>query len=462
VPPWYTELWQPPPADDPAGEEAGLLVDRFNRLQPYDLKRIYEQWVSQRVGPIVGQFASAAFAPATALLPVQWVAGLLAVGDSSALNNYMAHQDRGPPELLILAVRRARQAIAANPANAVAHLNLAKAYDSLRRNTRESIGPQELGEIRRTQVIAEATAALRLGLPPTSAADAHALIMQSVKHLDLQVHHFRDLVEAMRAAGPGTNDPEAFARQLQSYEENLAKAAKQLDYNLANFENNQAGKPLLERAKLALEVGLAEKALEVLQSSKGPEDLIDRTTRTMLGRELLIQLLFDTGQPEKLGELLEPRGEGGDRRMPGQLPFVNLRRYAAQSDSPQAKKVLEDLMGQSSPSIRAPLLRLEGELVLRGALESRVPMGGPLVLDMFVIVQSLERMWAGPVGAVNQANTLVNLRLLHAWFALEEGNIAEVKQDLEAAQQLMPGRYTPPVHQNLFQCLQDWLARGER
>jgi hypothetical protein len=449
--PWYTELWQAPPVDDPAGEEAGLHVARFKRLMPFDRKRITDTRVSpMQLGALllsqdnVGTFHH--------LSTLQLATAMLAWGDPGVLNTYYARLDHGPPELLILAIRRARQAIAANPTDAIAHVNLAEAYHVLWHQTRESIGPPEIGEIRRIQVIAEATAALRLGLPPGRAGDAHAMILQSVPYLDVRVRHFRGIIESMHAAGRGSNDAESFDRQMQAGEEELAKLTKELEYQRNNFDNNQAGKSLLDRADLALKVGLAEKAIEVLQGAK-VEELMDRRGQ-MPGRDMLVQLLLNTGQPEQVGDLLDPRGEAAQARGGAQLSFYNLLRFAAQGDYAQAKKVLEGTPWPQQSSVRFPLARLEAEMVLRGALESRAP-----VTQLAIVMR---RIFSTAELVVTSGNTINNARLLHAWLALEEGNIAQTKQDLEVVQQLMPGKYTPPGHQNLYQCLQEWLARGDR
>src|SRR5581483_5991587 len=91
---------------------------------------------------------------------------------------FMASHDRGPPEALLLAVRAARRALAANPDDAGAFLLLGEAYLRLARQTREE-GWQALlpglAAVRHAQAL---TALEQAALRGPDLDEAHALLAQ--------------------------------------------------------------------------------------------------------------------------------------------------------------------------------------------------------------------------------------------------------------------------------------------
>src|SRR5262249_37390134 len=108
------------------------------------------------------------------------------------LTGFLAQRDRGPPEALLLAVRAARRALAANPDDAGAFLLLGEAYLRLARQTKEqswSLRLPLLASTRRAQAL---TALRQAVLLRPDLDQAHALLFRlhaGAGHLDQALDH---------------------------------------------------------------------------------------------------------------------------------------------------------------------------------------------------------------------------------------------------------------------------------
>jgi hypothetical protein len=473
--PWWSELWEAPLPIPPAETEAALHVIRFRAVKPAYEEDTVRQWRALLAACQVGQ-ATATIPAAENSLVLLRVAttitarleGTLDPEHVTPLDRYCLtreqehylRQDHGPPETLFLAVRRGRQAVAANPDDARAHLWLAQAYEQLLSDTREALlagGVQEIGTIRRGQIIAEANRALRCDPSPAVARDAHDLLVRVYSalptHRDTLVRHARARLEAMREAGGAPDEkPAEFAARIAASE----KALEQVDKELKQLQDKHTigteGKRLLETARAALQFGLADKALNLLRNTTEIQDLMDPRTRTMAGRDLLVELLLHNGELEQLIDMLSLEGVRQDPDTQYQLLLYNLRRWAAEGDYAQARGGLDRLLAMTD------------EQIVRGKINS---------------VQASMR------SAMLSAD-LTRLHLLYAWVAVEEGAIADARHHLDAAAQTMkPLQQWLPLlanegltqveavqinqllardsaNRSLAYCLRDWLARAGR
>ena len=167
---WWEKYALAPLPHPLAADEAEIHMQYFGIL---GINAQRSQIWARRVG-LVGQAGAGSDAVATCV-QTAFRLGLLVGADSdpklpaaqrvirSALN-----PDFGPPGELILAVRAARRAVAANPDDAASYVALAKAYRALWESQespwhmRQANAPFQLLLLRRTQIIAAAQQALTL------------------------------------------------------------------------------------------------------------------------------------------------------------------------------------------------------------------------------------------------------------------------------------------------------------
>jgi hypothetical protein len=424
-----------------------------------------------------------------------------------------APQGHGPPAALFIAIRVARQAVAGSPDDPRAYLLLAQAYDQLAHKTdllALSAQVPELGMILRGQIAAAAAHVLRLQPPPLMARGAHGLMLRVCDDVnrqhkpeerlyrDVELRHLRGLVEAMKATGRQPDEPlVAFATKLHEAENDLAKLAPEVGKQSTRYRALAEGKPLLERADIAWKLGLAEEALEVLQSASGPQDWMRPGTTQMLGREVLARILLETGEVEQLGDLIGLERAQSDEG----LPWQHVSLQAALGDYARASAILEDAVvrlgsgerGGRVAITRESIVRKLGEVLEYEAIRAGgiVPYGAilwrppdsyrlkPIVGDPVPVLSK-----AAVFDSITLGNTLSNLHLLRAWLALEEGAIAEAKRGLNTADGLMPApqhwpaflrgqslaeadrsvlaqlQTTADNHRALYRCCRQWLAQA--
>jgi len=208
------------------------------------------------------------------------------------------------PALPLLAVRAARVGIEKDPADSTAWLVLARAYVQLgqqtwERDVGEALTP--LGRIRRTQVIAALVQAVLLN--PDS-IPAHELLIdtfQTENLLDLEYRHAVEHIRLLRRAGPTARETrEEFNKRIaaiQEFVDQLEQAVQAAENRFLIRTSSLAGEPLA-RARIAMELGLFQKAIDVLANSH-----FDLYGAEGLG--LLIDLLLQTGQAADARNLLD-------------------------------------------------------------------------------------------------------------------------------------------------------------
>jgi hypothetical protein len=528
--PCWWELWQAPPSADAFVLEGRLHLLRFRSQGPPSNYRIGVEWQAL--------LAVGALAQPTPLAVLPWE--LLRMGAAEVLTAraarpaaerrslsplglyfvgrrqaYYQGQDLGPPDALFLAIRRGRQAVAASPNDPRAYLLLAQAYDLVFHETRVaglSAQLPELSMLRRAQIIAAATHVLRLAPPPDIARDAEGILVRAYDDLnrlrqddkrpyrDVELRHLRGLVEALRSTRRQADEPvEAFAEELHQAESALAALEQEVQKQRGLYKTLAEGKPRLHRALTAWQLGLGQEALDVLHDTNDPQEWVDPRTRQMLGRDLLATLLLDTGELDQLGDLVSPEEWKTDEG----LPWRNVSRLAALGDYTGAKERLADAMSRVSSGDVDNRVAITRESIARKAAEilqfEAVRIAGIVPYETWLWrppeSYRLRPLLGDPVPVLQKAvvfdsialgNALCEMRLLRAWLSLEEGAIAEAKQDLEAAEQVLPSpqhwedylrgldltspdraqltqaQTTAELNRDLARCCREWLARAGR
>jgi hypothetical protein len=222
---------------------------------------------------------------------------------------------------LMLSVRSARRAIQKNPDDATAYYHLAHAYLALLRQTEErrytagGIIPL-MGGLRQAVILAALRNTVQLA---PDHADAHSLLSALYgqgNHQDLQWKHMSEYLRIMRTAGPAPGETdEQFEERIKKIEKRVSDVEKQVKDNQNLYEVRAEKKPPVEKAKIALQLGLGEKALQELRDTSAVELMKD-------GLRLELDLFLSMGRVEELRELLipsDPKETELRESMPGNL-----------------------------------------------------------------------------------------------------------------------------------------------
>jgi len=230
----------------------------------------------------------------TLAFPMQGIAEIFAARDSPARS----------PALPLLMVRAARRGVERDPADAIAWLMLGRAYVILNDQTWEGqhgAGLTLLGHVRLLQAT---TALVQASLLNPDSAPTHQILAGVYFRrgsLDLAHRHASAALRLVRRAGStgGESDSE-YANRIAR----IAELADRIEAALQNNENRflvrtlgMAGDPL-GRARIAYELGLPQKAIDILIQSH--PDLYRGQ-----GIALLIDLLLQTGQVPEARVLLD-------------------------------------------------------------------------------------------------------------------------------------------------------------
>src|SRR5262249_8710628 len=184
---------------------------------------------------------------------------------------------------------------AVRPDDPEVHLWLGESYFRLLHSTRERVwGKQmpELVQLRRTQTSVALNRAIVLKPDLARAHHALGVLYEEMGYLDLELEHIRTYLKLLHEAGPGPGvSAEDFAAQEAALQGQLARLAGLVDERTKAYTVAASGQPVLGRAMLALQNGLAGKAREMLLESDvsafGPE-----------GTALELELLLRTGGGE--------------------------------------------------------------------------------------------------------------------------------------------------------------------
>jgi tetratricopeptide (TPR) repeat protein len=332
-----------------------------------------------------------------------------------------------PPEPLLLAVRAARHALAANPDDARAFLLLGEAYVQLAQKTREAswqILLPDLAVLRQAQMLTDLEQAVLLR--PDLAA-AHALLAQiyyEMGQMDRRLDHLRALVQLADKHAASTA---ALRAEVENAEKLVNESEKTYQANLTGKTNPSK---VLDRAQLAARFGLTRKALEMLQESY--PDIFGRP-----GMEYELDLMMKAGQSYEVRELLGPVPElKTDLDTYHTYHWLRARAAASCGDYAEADAELDKdcepfrrigLSAKLLVPVRSGMALHIARAVLARSLEAEGAAGR--VTAIHFQVESLNRVGAATDLLLKEADRQV----LRGLLALEAGAVEAAKQHFRAA-----------------------------
>jgi hypothetical protein len=274
---------------------------------------------------------------------------------------------------IVLAIRSARRAILRNPEDAAAYYALGMAYVKLMRATEErhfGAGMALLPQLRTAQAVAALRSAVTIDPNMGPAHLQLALLYGASGFEDLQVKHTAEFVKWAERNGrrPGETE-ERFKESMKELNKNLKAQEDKLKDNQNKYEVQSEKKRVLDKSRAALQLGLGEKALQVLLDSDALEFGKD-------GAMLQLDLLLRMGRLEDLREMLWPKDEKTRQDLPeglnkelgiGSYEAYRFLLAAAEGDYKEA----DDFLGQAETKLladeglrqkfRQDYLRLEGK-----------------------------------------------------------------------------------------------------
>jgi tetratricopeptide (TPR) repeat protein len=348
---------------------------------------------------------------------------------------FLMSHDRGPLDALLLAVRAARRALAADPDDARSFLLLGEAYVRLTTQTREPSWQAKLPALaafRRAQALTalEQAAALRPDLDR-----AHALLAQlyfETGQLDRTLDHLRARlrIAEQEADASATERQTALRADVKSMEAMVRRSQ-------AVYEGNIAGKTdpskVLERASLAARHGLSRQALEMLLESHP-------AIFGKAGAQMQLDLMLEAGRSYEVRSWLDPRYEA----LLGFSPYhlLEAQSAAACGDYAGADAELDELgkplrqvalsADQLAPVRSAIALRVGMAALARPAFDAGV---GGLACTAFFQFDSL-RPLGTPADLLRQE---ADLRVLRGLLALESGDVEAARRHFRAALDVWDG-----------------------
>jgi hypothetical protein len=428
---FWEAFWKPalrPLVDRAAATLYMLYAEAMNRRADY---RHLPAWEACQVAGLItaaGGWADSAgavdafvraelFRPVITPGPGARVTGL----DRLALNRqrlFKLHRDDTPPALLFLAIRAARRALADQPDDAGSLMVLAEAYQRLLHQTRERVWGnrlRDLVELRRTQ----ASWALNLAaeLAPNSPEIQYKLgtFYRELGYLDLALRHLRIHQQLVRKAGPPPGfDLKVYREEDARYEADLSRLAAEVEDKESVYEAESQKLRIQDRARKALDKGLAGKALELLRESHvsafGQE-----------GLALELELMLRTGRAREVRDWTSP--EQQEKVGEEFYHWTRIQALAAVGDYAQAEDELA-LLATGGDSKAAGGKRALLALAVGQAILNQQP-GGESLWRMGWLARGRAEL-GGRLGALaTSMRQEADWNTLRGLLALEEGEIAE-------------------------------------
>jgi hypothetical protein len=464
----WERLTRPPAAPAWESAAAGVYLQDFEETQDWQGRQRLRRRLAGYAAGLAGVPASA---PAVPRVVVQLGAAHPLLGARGAAESFLLRDQLGPyfaalldrpPALPLLAVRAARRAVAAEPADASAWLRLGQAYIRLRdltcERSRDGLLPP-LVQLRHVQIATVLEEAVRLD-PDLEAAHLELAYLYGAENsLDLALDHQREALHLARRAGPHPGESaEDYAYRLTLLGRDIVKldelVRKQREAYAAAVPGARGDRVAMARRALA--VGLARQAAdEILLPT--PPDVLGPP-----GMKLELEVLLALGRAQDVRAILrDDRFEAGmrglgyydipppksteDRAVPP-VPYhwptgewLRVLQAASTGDYAQAR---EDLRAIRS-GLHAGHERLRGQQrdLERGAalLLPGLFAGPPLFLPAFT-ARALARMQeqrvalqvGDPVLRAHQADLCV----LEGLLALEQGEPEDARSAFAAAQEL--------------------------
>lgn len=317
----WEAFWRPAPPRPIDRDEAALHLLHADALRRSAHARHVRAWEATHAAALVA--AAGGWAGPGSLLDAQLRLTLLlppapdrgpgSAGPSPltglALASYQRFaylRDDTPPAALYLAIRAARRALAVNPDDAQTYLILGESYLRLIQSTRERAWVRrmpELYQLRAAQAGAALNQAVALRPDLTQAHRDLVGLYMEFGYLDLAAKQLRLYLDRTRAAGPPRGaTAEQFRRELARIEEELTQMVQAEQKQAQEYAQQSSGLRVLDRTKLAMSLGLAGKARDLLLASDvsafGPE-----------GMALELELLTMTGRVRDVRQWMAPEQE---------------------------------------------------------------------------------------------------------------------------------------------------------
>jgi hypothetical protein len=372
------------------------------------------------------------------------------------VGGFVENQEEGPAGAALLAVRAARRAVAANPDDAQAYLRLYQAYGTLRFRTQERAWAPRfpmLDVLRQVQMVAALQNALEidpemgqahlelsqlfLQKDPVTKQDP---ISRPVPYTDLALEHRTEYVNRVRITGPQPGErPDDFRDRLEKLEQGVKDLEGEVQKNEQLYLVRSSNQGRLQKALLALQMGLAKKALEVLLESDYVEFGIE-------GAQLELDLLLKTGRLRHLRHnLKDPEAQlSGHLELtsvgPETLPayeWFSLLFAAAEGDYKEADQQAAEMIKQLDPTER--VVRLLGDDLLETTPGKPLAVGAENRLRH----EMLRQQQLADVTRLLREQ--MNLYALRGALALEAGDNAAARKHIATALRLSipPDRYVP-------------------
>ena len=435
---WWEAIWEPAPPRSIDHDEAAMRLLHANAVRKAPDQHV-TAWEATHAAGLIGA-ASAWTGPGslldaqlrlTLLLPPGAGASGVAPFTGPALASYRQFvllRDDTPPAVLFLAIRAARRALAVNPDDAQSHLVLGESYLRLIQSTRERASVRRMPELFQLRC-AQASAALNraVALRP-SQAQAHRSLGQlylELGYLDLAVKHLRTALDRLRDAGPPRGvTVEQFRQLLARSEEELAAVAQVEQDRQKAFADEATGSRVLDRALLAMRMGLAGKARDLLLASDvaafGPQ-----------GMALELDLLTMTGRVREVRDWMAPEQEvslgAGNYRWQRVLATAAAGDYRAADEEmgllagdaqrgdtlvPQVTLAIGQAVLDDRPTMRLSLATLPGRVLGRLEFSTRVQ-GLVRAMIQRADVTTLRGLLALETGEVDAAAAAFRLALTY-------------------------------------------------
>ena len=214
-------------------------------------------------------------------------------------------KEGGPPGALLLAIRYARQAIAAEPDHFQAYSHLASAYNYISRGQEDRWAPispnqpplarQSLRRVQITTVLEQV-----LKVRPED-LEAHRLLLEiygQINCLDLAQEHLRHVAAGVAGMGPENGESmEAYRSRVEKMQTQLQQFDADITKRRNAFELAAQNRPLFEKAQIALSHGLGQHALEMMMES-------DLSSASEAEVKFVLELLLSQGRVEELEQVL--------------------------------------------------------------------------------------------------------------------------------------------------------------
>jgi hypothetical protein len=407
----------------PDREEATLHLLTFDLEAQRTLQELETQWaLAQATGVLGSIFPGEAIGTASALA----VRLSFAPSPDAAM----------PGESLLLAVRAARRALAHNPDDGRAFLQLGEAYLRLERQTREQSwygSLPRLASIRRIQAM---TALEQAALLQPDLAQAHTLLFRlhsEAGHLDRALDHMRAWLriaeQQAQLRGPEADSAierlPLLRKNVVQLEELVQRAFKRYE---ANIGDRTDPSKVHARADLAARHGLTRKALEMLLDS-------NLAIFGKAGLTLQVNLMLELGRAYEVRAWLEPEHE----RQLGSSSYHELRAQAAAACGDYAGA--DDELDQMSEQWRQVAVAADRLLPVRSVIAQRVAqavlvrpapgaaqagLAGALLLQF----DALRPLGGRPA---EQLRSEADVRVLRGLLALEPGAVETTQRHCRAA-----------------------------